>query len=110
MALESKETGPDEIRRTAPAYALNVLRLGRLRILESAYRHGLTGNEIRHAWTNAVGFFDIDLKHEPIKSLCIGPDGAGNLLEILYLQLEGEDLVIHAMPLRPAFGALLTGD
>lgn len=86
-----------------------MLRLGRLRILESAYRHGLTGDEIRHAWTNAVGFFDIDLEHEPIKSLCIGPDGAGNLLEILYLQLQGENLVIHAMPLRPAFGALLTG-
>ena len=86
-----------------------MLRLEQLSFSESAYRHGLTGDEIRHAWTNAVGFFDIDLEHEPIKSLCIGPDGAGNLLEILYLQLYGENLVIHAMPLRPAFRALLTG-
>lgn len=77
-------------------------------IHESAYRHGLTDDEIRHAWDNAMGFFDIDIEHEPIKSLCIGPDRAGNLLEVLYLQADDADLIIHAMPLRPAFRAYLT--
>lgn len=77
-------------------------------IHESAYRHGLTDDEIRHAWDNAMGFYDIDIEHEPIKSLCIGPDRAGNLLEVLYLQADDADLIIHAMPLRTAFRAYLT--
>ena len=86
---------------------LNVLRL-KLWIHESAYRHGLTDLEILHAWDNAMGFYDIDIDHEPTKSLCIGADRAGNLLEILYLHSDAADLVIHAMPLRPAFRSYLT--
>ena len=81
-----------------------------MRIFESAYRHGLTGDEIRHAWTNAIAFFDIDREHEPTKSLCIGPDTSGNLLEVLYLQLPGEEMVIHAMPLRAEFRVVLSGE
>ena len=77
-------------------------------IHESAHGHGLTDDEIRHAWDNAMGFYDIDIEHEPIKSLCIGPDRAGNLLEVLYLQADDADLIIHAMPLRRAFRAYLT--
>ena len=45
-----------------------------------------------------------------LRSLCIGPDPAGNLLEILYLELDDTELIIHAMPLRPVFRAYLTGD
>lgn len=51
----------------------------------------------------------VTIEHEPIKSLCIGPNIAGNLLEILYLQFTDENLVIHAMPLRPVFRAYLSG-
>ncbi|MDE0579329.1 MAG: hypothetical protein OXI29_05570 [bacterium] len=80
-----------------------------MRIFESAYRHGFTDEDIQHAWANALGYFDIDIEHEPPKSLCIGPSIAGNLLEILYLQFADEDLVIHAMPLRPVFRAYLSG-
>ena len=86
-----------------------MLRLSEAQISESAYRHGLTVDEILHAWANAIAFFDIDHEHEPIKSLCIGPDAAGNLLEVLYLQLPDGVMVIHAMPLRSAFRVLLTG-
>ena len=43
--------------------------------------------------------------------LAIGPDPTGNLLEVIWLQLDEVDLVIHAMPLRPTFFDLLpTGD
>ena len=86
-----------------------MLRSRGIRIFESAYRHGQTDDEIRHAWANAIAFFDIDCEHEPIKSLCIGPDTAGNLLEVLYLQLPDGELVIHAMPLRAEFRVLLSG-
>ncbi len=53
-----------------------------MQILASALEHGLTDDEIRHAWTNALGFFTVDAGTEPPKGLCIGPDPAGNLLEI----------------------------
>jgi hypothetical protein len=40
--------------------------------------------------------------------LAIGPDDAGNLLEIFWLELmDDRQLVIHAMRLRPAFYDLL---
>ena len=62
------------------------------------------------AWDNALAFHDIDTDHEPTKSLCIGPDNASNLLELLYLQLPDNDLIIHAMPLRTVFRTYLTGE
>ena len=37
----------------------------------------------------------------------IGPDSTGNLLEIIWLELEEVNLVIHAMYLRPQFYDLL---
>ena len=79
-------------------------------IFEAAYRHGLDNNDILHAWEHALGFYDIDLEYEPTKSLCIGPDSAGNLLEILYLQFADDDVIIHAMPLRPLFRTYLTAE
>ena len=41
--------------------------------------------------------------------LAIGPDRAGNLLEIIWLELGDERLVIHAMKLRPTFYDLPPG-
>ena len=42
------------------------------------------------------------------KALAIGPDPAGNLLEVIWVELDlGVELVIHAMPLRPRFYDLL---
>ena len=78
-----------------------------MEIHASAYRHGLTADDIEHAWSNSIGFYDIDPDHEPTKSLCIGPDTAGNLVELLYLQLPTDVLVIHAMPLRQVFRTYL---
>lgn len=81
-----------------------------MRIHPSARKHGLDDGAIRHAWDNALGYFTVDADTEPPKGLCIGPDGAGNLLELLYLELDETELLIHAMPLRPAFRAYLTGE
>jgi len=69
----------------------------------------MTDSDIYHAWENSIGFYDIDTDTKPVKSLCIGPDKSGNLIEILFLQLEEENnLIIHAMPLRPIFETYLT--
>ncbi len=40
--------------------------------------------------------------------LTIGPDAAGNLLEVIWVDLAGGvEMVIHAMALRPVFYDLL---
>ena len=77
-------------------------------ILMSAYRHGVSDDAIRHAWRNALSFHDLAPDHESPKSLCIGPDPAGNLLEVLYFWTADGIAVIHAMPLRRTFRHLLT--
>lgn len=81
-----------------------------MRIHASAFKHDIAEVDIEHAWTNAISYFDIDPDNDPPKSLAIGPDNAGNLLELLYLQLEDDDLIIHAMPLRDVFARFLTGE
>lgn len=81
-----------------------------MEIHSSAYRHGLDDEQIGHDWEHALGFYGIDPDDDPPNGLCIGPDPAGNLLELLYLQLDDEDLIIHAMALRPVFRTYLTGE
>ena len=51
---------------------------------------------------------DIDPSAEPSRVVVIGPDPAGNLMEVVVLELAGGRLLaIHAMPLRPAYHDLL---
>lgn len=60
-----------------------VLRYGRGEFARSAFKHGLDREAIEHARAPQV--------------LAIGPDVAGNLLEIIWLESEMSDVVIHAM-------------
>jgi hypothetical protein len=69
-------------------------------IADSARRHGVNDDDIRHA-----------LRH-PLRvvagqgrDLVIGADSSGRLLEIVVLDDDPneEPVVIHAMPLRPKF-------
>ncbi len=39
--------------------------------------------------------------------LLVGPDRNANLIEVIWLELDEEELVIHAMPLRSVFYELL---
>ena len=49
-----------------------------------------------------------DVGEDPDRWLLIGPDRAANLLELVILvTAEGDELIIHAMPLRPAYRNLL---
>ena len=53
---------------------------------------------------------DLEPDADPPRMLAIGPDPAGNLLEVIWLQLPGDyELVIHAMQLRRTFYDLLPG-
>ncbi len=63
---------------------------------------------ILHATDHPLVVVDLDPDGDPPRQLAIGPDPAGNLLEVIVLVLADERLMaIHAMPLRPAFHDLL---
>jgi len=80
----------------------------RVEIHRAARQHGVRDKDIQHAAANPVVVSDIDPDADPPKLLVIGPDTAGNLLELVMLIL-GDDrlLAIHAMPLRRAYYPLL---
>lgn len=79
-----------------------------MEIHEAAHKHGVTAEDILHALAHAITVIDLEPDADPPKVLAIGPDRAGNLLEVFWLELvDDRDLVIHAMALRRTFFDLL---
>ena len=77
-----------------------------MEIHPTARRHDITDEDILHAIEHSM-LVD-DLGEDPDRWLVIGPDHAANLLEIVILiTSEGDELIIHAMPLRPVYRRLL---
>jgi hypothetical protein len=77
-------------------------------IHHSAHKHGIDDDAIMHALAHAVTVVDLEPDADPPKGLAIGPDPAGNLLEVVWLELADDvKLVIHAMALRSTFYDLL---
>jgi len=75
----------------------------------SAFKHGVLVESIAHALAQRLVTVDLDVDGDPARVLAIGPDLAGNLLEVIWLELADERmLVIHAMPLRAPFYGLLS--
>jgi uncharacterized DUF497 family protein len=75
-------------------------------IHDSARKHGVVEADITHAVDNALAIEDVG--EDPDRWLVIGPDRAGNLLEVVILTtVEGNRLAIHAMPMRDKFRRLL---
>lgn len=49
-----------------------------------------------------------DLGEDPDRWLVLGPETAGNLLELIVLiSREGDEIIIHAIPMRPKYRRLL---
>ena len=76
-------------------------------IHRSAHKHKVADDDIEHAVVHALVIADLDPEADPPRVLAIGPNRVGNLLEIIWLDLPGSHLVIHAMPLRRVFYDLL---
>ncbi len=75
-----------------------------LRVHSSALKHGCTIEDISHAVDMALYENVLDEGSDPAKLLIIGPDGAGNLLELIGGELAGNVLLIwHAMPCRTEY-------
>ena len=70
-----------------------------------AFRHAVAEADIQHALRNALVVEDVD--DEPSRYLVLGPDQAGNLLELVVLDRPHGPAAIHAMPMRAKYTSLL---
>lgn len=77
-----------------------------MRIDRSARKHGVADSDVLHAIDHALAIEDAG--EDPDRWLVLGPDRAGNLLEVVVLiTAEGDQLAIHAMPMRAKYQELL---
>ena len=77
-----------------------------MEIHDSARKPGVADHDIAHAIDHALAIEDAG--EDPDRWLLIGPDTAGNLLEVVVLiTAEDTQIVIHAMPMRDKYAKLL---
>ena len=62
----------------------------------SAYRHGVTTEDILHAWRNPIAFGSSDDGF----TMLIGPSRSGGMLEIGIVEKAFETRIVHAMSAR----------
>jgi len=111
----------EEVHLATPAgsaeYAVTMYRPGRrwttwvsyydilvVEIYDSARRHGVSDSDIEHGIDHAM----VVAEDDEDKVLYLGPDRAGNFLEIVTVQRDDDtEVVIHAMPMRRIYEDLL---
>jgi hypothetical protein len=77
-----------------------------IEIHRAARKHRVADADIRHAIVHFLYAADVD-PGEPTRALYLGPDRAGNLLELIAIErADGTTLVIHAMNMRRQFELL----
>lgn len=67
-------------------------------ILASARKHGITDDDMLHAYRHPIRVFDLD-----DLDMLVGADTAGRMLEIDVTAAEGVEFIVHAMAARPKF-------
>lgn len=67
-------------------------------MLASARRHGISDDDMLHAYRYPVRVFDLD-----DLVMLVGADRAGRMLEVGVAAAEGVDFIVHAMVARPKF-------
>jgi hypothetical protein len=76
-------------------------------IYASARRHGIPDEDIEHAVDHAL----VSGEQDDDKVLHLGPDRAGNLLEVVsVLRDDGSEIAIHAMRMRAKYEPFLRGE
>lgn len=68
-------------------------------MLQSASRHGVTSANALHAWAFALDAYTLG----DGMVMYIGPDQAGNLLEVGVIEWRAALAIAHAMPARRRF-------
>lgn len=74
-------------------------------VLPSASRHSIEVEDTLHAIRNAVVVEEVD--QDPTRYLVLGPDRAGNLLEVVVMDRPQGPAVIHSMPMQAKYRILL---
>jgi hypothetical protein len=69
-----------------------------MRIAGDARKHGVLDDDMLHAVRYVARFVEVD-----DITMMIGPGRDGALLEIGVLDLDGDPVIVHAMPLRPKY-------
>jgi hypothetical protein len=67
-------------------------------IVASARKHGISDNDMLHAYENPIRVFDLD-----DLIMLIGADESGRMLEVGVAAAEGIDFIVHAMRAREKF-------
>jgi hypothetical protein len=104
-SMNQAQVSRHEITPVLPGWLDSVVRYSRVEIHSSARRHGVNDLDIQHAVDHSLAIEDIG--EDPDRWLVIGPDRAGNLLELVVLVDQRGEIVIHAMALRPKYRKLL---
>lgn len=68
-------------------------------------RHGVDAGDINHVLNNAM--FVEEIGEDPQRYLVLGPNQAGNLLELVVLDRPHGPAVMHAMRMRTQYRRLL---
>ena len=67
-------------------------------IVASARKHGITDDDMLHAYRHPIRVFDLD-----DLDMLIGAGSAGRVLEVGVVTAEGVEFIVHAMAARPKF-------
>ena len=67
-------------------------------VLDSARTHGITDEDMLHAYRNPIRVYVLD-----DLTMLIGPDPTARLLEIGVVVGDGIEFIVHAMPARAKF-------
>lgn len=78
-----------------------------MELLPSGRRHGIDDEDIRHGVEQALVIEEVG--DDPLRFLVLGPDRAGNLLELVILDRPQGPAVIHAMKMRGKYRRYLRG-
>ncbi len=68
-------------------------------IAPSARKHGVSDDDIVHAYAHPLRVFDLDEGF----TMLVGPSRAAAMLEVGVVEGETSDVVVHAMPAREKF-------
>ena len=80
----------------------------RVEFHRSASKHCVVTDDVQHAVANAFVVADMGDDESPLRTLVLGPDRSGSMLEVIVLHFDdGHELVIHAMPMRAHYRGLL---
>lgn len=100
------ESTTTTIERPCVGVALDEAQLAAASFLARYSGRTLADNNMLHAIQHSMVVDD--LGEDPDRWLVVGPDRAANLPEVIVLiTAEGDEVIIHAMPLRAVYRKLL---